>query len=239
MSELWIQFWGVLMSNKSGPTVLVLHDSHSFCSLLVSMLRSLGVERAVSFDDGEAARHYMHANKVDVALIDGDLPNLLAAKFVRALRMDNEVFKRTVSMVLLSNDGGSQVIQKAFEAGFDAVLPKPIRTPDLKAELARLIDKPRVYIHCRTGYCGPDRRRKVKDGFEGDDRRGGGTFQVFTKEGAVSLAELEKLQSAGTGEADIEILLLRGLKILSGYRMNAHDATVARRDAAPAAALSA
>lgn len=215
------------MTKSKAPKILIIDDSRSFATLVGAMLRGMGIRSVTAFDDFEAAKAFLHANSVDVVLIDGDMPKSCAFKFAKTLRQDKKQFHRTVPLVLMSGAGGSQVMRRAVEAGFDAVLPKPIRTAQLRDQLTHLMEHPRVYIHARAGYCGPDRRRHTLSDFSGENRRDGDTFQVFTEDGPVSLDQLEKLQEAGTGHADLEVLLVRGVKILSGYRLNARAARAA------------
>lgn len=208
------------MKDAESPKIVIIDDSRSFSMLLGSMLRGMGIRTINIFDECDAAISYMRTNPVDIALIDGDIPKSCGLKFARALRLDKQMYNRTVPLVLMSGKGGPKVMEKAIEAGFDAVLPKPVRTTQLRQQIVQLTEKPRVYIHARSGYCGPDRRRKSISEFTGENRRRGETFQVYTQNGPVSLGQLEKLHQAGTGTVDLEVLLVRGVKILSGYRLD-------------------
>ncbi|WP_162901390.1 response regulator [Breoghania sp. L-A4] len=201
--------------------VLMLDGSRSFSALISTMLRGMGVRSLAVFDDSEAAITFLRANPVDVILVDGALANATAFKFAMALRQDKQQFRRTVPMILLSGSGGTQVARKAVESGFDALLPKPIRAVRLYEQMLSLMRRPRVYIHARIGYCGPDRRRPAASDFSGANRRDGETFQVHTKSGPVSLDRLEKLQAKSADHPDLEVLLVRGVTILSGYKLNA------------------
>ena len=209
------------MPDSGTLSVLILEGSRSFSALVSSMLRGMGVQSLVVFDDCETAIGFLRANPVDIILVDGALLDASAFNFALALRQDKNQYRRTVPMILLSESGGSQVARKAVESGFDALLPKPIRTARLYEQMLELMQRPRVYIHARKGYCGPDRRRPEVSDFSGTNRRDGETFQVYTKEGPVSLDRLEKLPEKGGGRPDLEVLLVRGVKILSGYKLNA------------------
>lgn len=216
------------MKSTPAPSVLVVNETRSFALLLDAMLQSLGVHDITLLEDCTTARNWMRSNLVDIVLVDGDLPHEAAFGFAMGLRLDKQQARRTVPVVLMSSSGDKPVMRRAQEAGFDSVLPKPIRTAFLRDELSRLMQRPRVYIHSRAGYCGPDRRRQVMSGYDGTNRRDGDTFQVFTKDGPVSLDLLEKLDKAG-GAADIEVLLVKGADIISGYRFNSR--ATARRKA--------
>jgi two-component system, chemotaxis family, chemotaxis protein CheY len=206
----------------SGRTVLVLDDSHSFRMLICAMLRGMGARSVQSYDDADAAMIYLRNHKTDVALIGGGNAGSVGFRFATALRIDTLQSCRTLPLVLLSGAGHQKQIRRmAVDAGFDAVLPKPLRQAQLQEALERVLNHPRVYIHARDGYCGPDRRRDPNPGFPNNVRRGGETFQVHTKDGPISLDQLEELQKAGAGKGDLEVLLVRGVKVLSGYRLNA------------------
>ncbi|MEI2384596.1 response regulator [Breoghania sp. JC706] len=206
-----------------GLSVLILAEGSSFSALLEQMLLSIGVAATTTIDDGEAAQLWLRANAVDMVLIDGDLPNASAPRFTSRVRCDATLQNRCLPLVLMSARGNTEMMRQAMKAGFDSIVPKPISRDQLLSELKRLVERPRVYIRSPSGYCGPDRRRRVMSGYDGEDRRDGGSFQLFTENGPLSRDTLEALHNQASENADMDVLLVRGVEVIHGYRLDSRS----------------
>lgn len=217
------------IATAPGLSVLIVAEGRSFSQLLEQMLRGVGVAMTTTIVEGDATRLWLRSNKVDLILVDCDLPNGNPFKFATKLRTDVRLCCRTAPLVLMSDHGATSWIRNALEAGYDSVMPKPIRRAHLRAELERLMEKPRVYIQSPSGYCGPDRRRQVIKDFDGEDRRDGETFQVFTEDGPVSLDQLQQLERSAASTADMDVLLVCGTEIIAGYRLDSRASPTRRR----------
>lgn len=207
-------------SPVGGPSVLIIAEGHSFCMLLEQMLHSVGVAMTTVIDEAEAAQVWLKANTVDAVLVDSDLPSASAVTFAHQLRNDTEQPNRCLPLILMTAKGNPVLMRQAMKAGYDSVMPKPVRRPQLHSELKRVLERPRVYIRSPSGYCGPDRRRRALSDYGEHDRRDGGSFQVFTEDGPVSLETLRALHHASATEADMAVLLVRGADVIARYSLD-------------------
>ncbi|PTW55787.1 CheY-like chemotaxis protein [Breoghania corrubedonensis] len=203
-----------------GPSVLIIAEGPSFCMLLEQMLHDIGVAATTTIDEAEAAQSWLRANAVDAVLIDSDLPKASALAFANRIRCDTAQFNRYLPLVLMSAKGDAVLMHQAVKAGFDSSIPKPVRRRQLFGELKRLLERPRVYIRSPSGYCGPDRRRRVMSDYAGEDRRREGSFQLFTENGPVSRDALEALHRNAPEGANMDVLLVRGAQVIDSYRLD-------------------
>ncbi|MDJ0931775.1 response regulator [Breoghania sp.] len=202
------------------PSVLVIAESRSFSALLEQMLHGIGVGATTTIDEADAAHLWLRKNAVDAVLVDSDLPKAAALKLPHQIQCDATQHSRCVPLILMSTKSEPAMMRQAMNAGSDSVMPKLVHRVHLRGELKRLLERPRVYIRLPSGYCGPDRRRRVMSDYDGEDRRDGDNFQLFTEEGPVSREALETLHHTSSQDADIDVLLVRGAQIIAGYRLD-------------------
>jgi len=109
--------------------VLVVDDNHDLTNVLGTALRAFGHSVRVAYDGREAIQiaQEMHPQ---VVLLDIGLPGMDGLAVARELR---EKFGREMELVALSGYGQEQDKQKAYEAGFDRYVVKPIGLKELKA----------------------------------------------------------------------------------------------------------
>lgn len=208
-----------------GPSVLIVAESRSFTMLVEQMLHAIGVADTTRIDEAETAQLWLRANTVDVVLVDSEMTKASGLRLASRLRCDAAQPNRCVPLILMSAKGDAALMRQAMKAGFDSVVPKPMRRTHLRGELKRVLERPRVYIRLPSGYCGPDRRRRVMNDHEGPERRHAGSFQLFTRDGPLSLQALETLvtdHAEAPDTRDIDVLLVRGRRIIAGYRLDSH-----------------
>jgi PAS domain S-box-containing protein len=105
--------------------VLVVDDNRDAAESLAEFVEILGHQVDVAFD-GNAAVEAAKANVPDVVLCDIGLPGLSGYDVARALRSDHR-FDR-VQLIAVTGYAEPEDRQRAFDAGFEAHIPKP---PDL------------------------------------------------------------------------------------------------------------
>ena len=120
---------------KQGPlTVLVADDDPTIVALLTATLRQDGF-RVLSAGDGEAALRMARAGRPALILLDWRMPALEGVEVTRALRSDADPYLRSVPIVLLTGETGSENTAAGFAAGVTDYLIKPFKPPFVRARV--------------------------------------------------------------------------------------------------------
>jgi two-component system chemotaxis response regulator CheY len=101
---------------------LVIDDSKSIRSILTKILVGIGftVEEAAT---GLEAMELIKKSKVDLALVDWNMPKMDGCEFIQEVRKDN-AYKDMLLMMVTTETTISKV-EEALEAGADEYLMKP------------------------------------------------------------------------------------------------------------------
>jgi CheY-like chemotaxis protein/nitrogen-specific signal transduction histidine kinase len=122
-----------------GERVLLVDDNADALTTLSDALRMIGytVEVAIDGDDAlELARTFLP----DIAVLDIGLPGMDGYALATAMR--TALPRRPPKLVALTGYGQASEIKRAFDAGFDAHLVKPVDFPNLQSVLAGLLAAP-------------------------------------------------------------------------------------------------
>lgn len=115
--------------------VLIVDDNQDTLDLLVIGIEMLGHE-VFSAPDGASALAVVEAHRPDVAFMDVGLPDMDGYELARRIREG----ERTARMRLVALTGYSQTSdrERAFRAGFDAHLVKPVNLKKIEETLHAL-----------------------------------------------------------------------------------------------------
>ncbi|WP_236687753.1 response regulator [Jannaschia aquimarina] len=97
------------------------------------MLGRLGCE-VVRALDGEHSVRMARMFDAPIVFMDLNMPGTDGYEAVRIIRSEPALAKLRV--VAVTGDVSEKAVRSCAEAGFDALLPKPVRIEDLEAELA-------------------------------------------------------------------------------------------------------
>lgn len=119
----------------SGPkrNVVVVDDNRDSALMLSMVLRRRGHDVEVAHD-GQEALALIERRRPDVVLLDIGLPGMDGYALARTVR--EELGDRDVRLVAVTGYGQAEARERAFEAGFDAHLVKPVSPKDLLDALA-------------------------------------------------------------------------------------------------------
>jgi len=151
-------------------SVLVVEDSKFMQSLILSVLRALGVERVTLCENGEEAikvltplneeeKPAVGKTGVDLIFCDMFMPVVDGAMFLRWVRRSEKSPDRFLPIIMISAAADTGVLFETRDAGIDEFLVKPFSATTIVNRIRSVIETPRPYIYCPT-YFGPDRRRK-------------------------------------------------------------------------------
>ena len=111
-------------------------DNRDAADALGALLERSGLSTEVVYD-GEQALERVHAHTPDVVLLDIGMPRMDGYEFARRVRDDPAV--ASVKLIALSGWGTSADKKRAFDAGIDHHIVKPVEFESLK-ELIRGVD---------------------------------------------------------------------------------------------------
>ncbi|QGG80238.1 response regulator [Litorivicinus lipolyticus] len=115
--------------------VLVVDDSKSMRHLIGAVLRELG-HRALTARDADAALQYFSEKRIDLVLVDVEMPGMDGFELTRALR--ERLANDWIPIVFLSSRQEAELIERGIEAGGDDYLTKPINPTVLRAKLVAM-----------------------------------------------------------------------------------------------------
>jgi CheY-like chemotaxis protein len=151
-------------------SVLVIDDQMFFRTLLVEVLRSLGVTRINVAEDGVSGLRAFEEHKPDVVITDWMMPNMDGVALTKKIRNHIIEARKQVPIILVTATNQRSKIEFARSCGIDEFILKPISAKSIVERLREVIEKPRPFVSLRT-YSGPCRRRRADPGFLGPYRR--------------------------------------------------------------------
>lgn len=150
---------------------LVADSNVYLAGLTASMLRSVGVAKAVEVNDSPAALSALSYDTFDVIVLDDQLAPVSGIEFVRSLRAKVDSPNRTVPVVMLFTQSDQATIFSARDAGVTEFIRKPVSAQLLESRITNALSHPRTFVET-PAYTGPDRRRRTGTARAGDERRG-------------------------------------------------------------------
>ena len=104
---------------------------------LNSAIKGLRLDVAVN---GKIAVDMVEKNQYDVILMDVQMPEMNGYEATQAIRnLDDE--KSTIPIIAMTANDIQQEIDKCFDSGMDAYVPKPFDSKDLVNKIRRLLAK--------------------------------------------------------------------------------------------------
>lgn len=119
-------------SLQRAMNVLVVDDSKSMRHLIGHVLREQG-HRALTARDADSAFRYLDEKRIDLILLDVEMPGMDGFEFTRELR--SRMGFDWVPVVFLSSTQTPEHVEKGIQAGGDDYLGKPLNPILLKAKL--------------------------------------------------------------------------------------------------------
>jgi PAS domain S-box-containing protein len=129
---------GFPAAELTGARVLVVEDDADTRDFLGYALRSAGVKPALAATAAEAL-DLLTAETFDLVVSDLSMPGADGYALIRRLRELDSIAGRRLPAVALTAHAGPDDRRRAFQAGFDAYLVKPVDAKDLAGAVARLL----------------------------------------------------------------------------------------------------
>ncbi len=128
-------------------TVLVVDDVRMNRIMLATLLRNEGYE-ILEAEDGEVALRLAQQHKPAILLLDIMMPNMDGIDCCKAIKADPELTGTKIIMVTSRAEGDQ--VKRAFAAGCDGYLIKPVDHTELKDKVAHFARLSRARDNLRT-----------------------------------------------------------------------------------------
>jgi two-component system chemotaxis response regulator CheY len=151
-------------------SVLIVEDNQPMSDLVQSLLHTLGIKRIYVSRNGEEGFKSYIANKPDIIIADWVMKPVDGITFTQRIRKNKNSPNRYVPILLMTGFSEKKRVLTARDAGVTEFLVKPFTAQDLYKRLTQIIERPRQFVKTEK-FFGPDRRRQLDVGFEGEDRR--------------------------------------------------------------------
>jgi len=160
-------------------SVLVVEDNLFIRSLIGNSLKTLGVGRLFTCEDGGDAINFLKLVKedpmkagtmsIDIIVSDWQMSPVDGMMLLRWVRRHKDSTDRFIPFIMITAFSESERVAEARELGVTEFLSKPFSIEAVWKKIISVIDRPRQFVHTST-YFGPDRRRQQIP-FDGPDRR--------------------------------------------------------------------
>ena len=159
---------------------------------LRGMLKGLGTREIMEADDGPSAVEIFMSSRVDMVLIDWDMPLLDGVEVTRMIRQPAASPNPYAPVIMITGFADKTRVKIARDAGVTEFIAKPFSTQTLYAKILVSIATPRPFVKTKT-FFGPSRRRTAKEiHFMADRRRNSGRIEVVPQSDSLSAKALER-----------------------------------------------
>lgn len=151
-------------------SVLIVEDTIPMQKLVESVLTTLGVGKIYKATDGAQGFEVFCQENPDIVLADWHMLPVSGIDMVANIRKSAHSPNRTVPVIMMTGYSAMPRVAEARDMGTTEFLVKPFSANDLARRIAYVINRPRDFVDAYD-YFGPDRRRRMFDGYEGPYRR--------------------------------------------------------------------
>lgn len=117
--------------------ILVVDDSRTIRNIQKNVLAQLGHTDVIEAEDGVKALTMFAEQKVDLMLVDWNMPNMDGITLVRKIRESN----RSVPIIMCTTEAEKSRVLEAVKAGVNNYVVKPFTVESLGEKIAQTIAK--------------------------------------------------------------------------------------------------
>ncbi|MEK7660860.1 MAG: response regulator [Pseudomonadota bacterium] len=158
------------MAGLGSIHVLVVDDNAHMRSIVVAILRGIGIGTVKEACDGADAFEVMRAGVPDVVICDLNMDPIDGLDFSKMVRTAADSPFPFVPIIMMTGHTERSKVEAVRDAGVNEFLAKPISARTLMDRIIAVIDRPRPFIKTAS-YVGPCRRRTNPKDFAGPWRR--------------------------------------------------------------------
>jgi two-component system chemotaxis response regulator CheY len=169
---------------------VVIDDNAHMRRIIRTLLHGFGAREVHEAEDGatglEAFTHHMP----DIVITDWAMPIFDGLELTQMIRQPGSNGNPFVPIIMLTGHSEKKRVIAARDAGVTEFLAKPLSAKALYQRVLNVVANPRSFIKTKT-YFGPDRRRNVKENYNGPERRKGGKAEVIAQTPLIDKAQAE------------------------------------------------
>ncbi len=149
---------------------LVVDDNHHMRTILVTLLRAIGIKEILEATDGADALDAMRSRSFDIVLADINMQPIDGIEFTTLVRRGEDSACPTIPIIMVTGHTERRRVEAARDAGVTEFVAKPVTAQALFERIQATALRPRPFIRSRQ-FFGPDRRRQTNPRFLGPSRR--------------------------------------------------------------------
>ncbi|HEY1309747.1 MAG TPA: response regulator [Pseudolabrys sp.] len=143
-----------LAERFAAAKVLVVDDEPYMRKVVRTMLMSIGVREVQEAPDGAAGLELIRSGKLDVVILDWQMPGLDGPSIVRMIRSPETFPYPDVPIIMLTGHGERSHVIEAVKIGVNEFLLKPVSVKALQDRMTAVLAKPRQIMK-DGNYYGP------------------------------------------------------------------------------------
>jgi Flp pilus assembly protein TadD len=118
---------------------LVVDDIPNIRMTIRNMLHNLGYANVTEADDGLKALIKLNSQKIDIAIVDWNMPNMNGIDLLRRMRSDRNL--SDIPFIMISGEVGDDTIAEAAETEVDAYIIKPFVATTLEEKITQVLNR--------------------------------------------------------------------------------------------------
>ncbi len=122
---------------KPKQVVLIADDSSTVRKFVTFSLNAESLEVVTAVDGMDALEKISQTPKVDLIIVDLNMPNMDGYEFIQNVR-GSEIHGK-VPIIILSSERGEESKQRGKEVGADAYIEKPFDAKKIKYEVSKFL----------------------------------------------------------------------------------------------------
>ena len=151
--------------------ILLIEPNLFMRSTIRQVLGVFGCRRIIDAEDGSDAMKAMKTFEPDIIITELDMQPVGGIDFTKLMRTGKESPNLYIPIIMATAYSDYGTVIKARDTGITEFVVKPLSAKSLISHVVETIEHPRNFVETKS-YFGPDRRRRNRDNFEGEDRRG-------------------------------------------------------------------
>jgi two-component system, chemotaxis family, chemotaxis protein CheY len=161
---------GAFVAGLTNIHVLVVDDNPHMRSIVVAILRGVGIGVIKEASDGADALGVMRAGIPDLIIADQNMAPIDGLEFTKMVRTAPDSPYPFVPIIMMTGHTERSKVMEARDSGVNELVSKPISAKTLLDRIIAVIDRPRPFVKS-PNYTGPCRRRIEVPDFRGPFRR--------------------------------------------------------------------
>jgi two-component system chemotaxis response regulator CheY len=121
-------------------TVLIVDDSRIMRNTVKGLFSDMNISCTfIEAGDGEAAMEQLSMAKIDLVLLDWNMPKLSGIEFLKQVRAMDKF--KTLPIIMVTSESAKYNVIEALKSGATDYLTKPVNSSVFKEKLSKILNK--------------------------------------------------------------------------------------------------